>query len=177
MNWKNMATLFQICIVIIMLLGLGMCLLCYPFFVSLYSILYPNLKEVTLNSIAWGLLTFLWSTSVPCFFILFKLWKISGNIKKERIFFNENLIELRKILKILCIDSIFFIIGHTFFAILGWNPFALFGYIMGVIGLVLSAIIYLLLNILKMAVELKEENESIISTVLECQPGDILEKI
>lgn len=119
MTAKSLFFWVRFSIVIIALCGLTVCALWYPYSFSLIKIglLGSELSELT-SIQSWGLLSFYWAVSIPCFVILIIAWKISVYIKTEQLFTIKvaNMIKLCAL--ILLIDLGIFLIGNIiFFAI------------------------------------------------------------
>ena len=150
---------FWVCfsIVIIALCGLTVCALWYPYSFSLIKIglLGSELSELT-SIQSWGLLSFYWAVSIPCFVILIIAWKISVYIKTEQLFTIKvaNMIKLCAL--ILLIDLGIFLIGNIIFLLLKINDFAIIYFFLIIGGLVLSILLSVLSYYVAKAAELKE---------------------
>lgn len=144
-------------IVIIALCGLTVCALWYPYSFSLFKIglTSSELSELTAAQ-SWGLLSFYWLVSVPCFAILFFAWKISANIKTERLFTVQVARRIKICALILLTDSGVFFIGNVIFLLLKINDFAIIYFFLVIGGLILSVFLSALSHYVAKAAELQE---------------------
>ena len=157
MTAKSLFFWVRFSIVIIALCGLTVCALWYPYSFSLIKIglLASELSELT-SIQSWGLLSFYWAVSIPCFVILIIAWKISVYIKTEQLFTIKvaNMIKLCAL--ILLIDLGIFLIGNIIFLLLKINDFAIIYFFLIIGGLVLSILLSVLSYYVAKAAELKE---------------------
>ena len=157
MTAKSLFFWVRFSIVIIALCGLTVCALWYPYSFSLIKIglLGSELSELT-SIQRWGLLSFYWAVSIPCFVILIIAWKISVYIKTEQLFTIKvaNMIKLCAL--ILLIDLGIFLIGNIIFLLLKINDFAIIYFFLIIGGLVLSILLSVLSYYVAKAAELKE---------------------
>lgn len=157
MTAKSLFFWVRFSIVIIALCGLTVCALWYPYSFSLIKIglLGSELSELT-SIQSWGLLSFYWAVSIPCFVILIIAWKISVYIKTEQLFTIKvaNMIKLCAL--ILLIDLGIFLIGNIIFLLLKINDFAIIYFFLIIGGLVLSILLSVLSYYVVKAAELKE---------------------
>ena len=157
MTAKSLFFWVRFSIVIIALCGLTVCALWYPYSFSLIKIglLGSELSELT-SIQSWGLLSFYWAVSIPCFVILIIAWKISVYIKTEQLFTIKvaNMIKLCAL--ILLIDLGIFLIGNIIFLLLKINDFAIIYFFLIIGGLVLSILLSVLSYYVAKAAELKE---------------------
>lgn len=157
MTAKSLFFWVRFSIVIIELCGLTVCALWYPYSFSLIKIglLGSELSELT-SIQSWGLLSFYWAVSIPCFVILIIAWKISVYIKTEQLFTIKvaNMIKLCAL--ILLIDLGIFLIGNIIFLLLKINDFAIIYFFLIIGGLVLSILLSVLSYYVAKAAELKE---------------------
>lgn len=157
MTAKSLSFWVRFSIVIIALCGLTVCALWYPYSFSLIKIglLGSELSELT-SIQSWGLLSFYWAVSIPCFVILIIAWKISVYIKTEQLFTIKvaNMIKLCAL--ILLIDLGIFLIGNIIFLLLKINDFAIIYFFLIIGGLVLSILLSVLSYYIAKAAELKE---------------------
>ena len=157
MTAKSLFFWVRFSIVIIALCGLTVCALWYPYSFSLIKIglLGSELSELT-SIHSWGLLSFYWAVSIPCFVILIIAWKISVYIKTEQLFTIKvaNMIKLCAL--ILLIDLGIFLIGNIIFLLLKINDFAIIYFFLIIGGLVLSILLSVLSYYVAKAAELKE---------------------
>lgn len=157
MTAKSLFFWVRFSIVIIALCGLTVCALWYPYSFSLIKIglLGSELSELT-SIQSWGLLSFYWAVSIPCFVILIIAWKISVYIKTEQLFTIKvaNMIKLCAL--ILLIDLGIFLIGNIIFLLLKINDFAIIYFFLIIGGLVLFILLSVLSYYVAKAAELKE---------------------
>ena len=157
MTAKSLFFWVRFSIVIIALCGLTVCALWYPYSFSLIKIglLGSELSELT-SIQSWGLLSFYWAVSIPCFVILIIAWKISVYIKTEQLFTIKvaNMIKLCAL--ILLIDLGIVLIGNIIFLLLKINDFAIIYFFLIIGGLVLSILLSVLSYYVAKAAELKE---------------------
>ncbi len=160
MTAKSLFFWVRFSIVIIALCGLTVCALWYPYSFSLIKIglLGSELSELT-SIQSWGLLSFYWAVSIPCFVILIIAWKISVYIKTEQLFTIKvaNMIKLCAL--ILLIDLGIFLIGNIIFLLLKINDFAIIYFFLIIGGLVLSILLSVLSYYVAKAAELKEVSD------------------
>lgn len=157
MTTKSLFFWVRFSIVVIALCGLTVCALWYPYSFSLIkiSLLGSNLSELT-TARSWGLVSFYWAASIPCFAILIIAWKISAYIKTERLFTSEVAKKIKLCALILLIDLGVFFIGNIIFLILGINDFAIIYFFLIIGGLVLSIFLSVLSYYIAKAAELQE---------------------
>lgn len=165
-NEKNCGVLvlcLRLSLITVCLLGLSICAFWYPFQVDLTAIGVPSGERVVPTAAQyveyWVQLAFYWLASIPCFVILMFGWIISSDIKKGNAFSAEVADRLNICALILFVDSLVFLAAQLVFTVLNWNPFALFLYVTGGIGLILSFTLYLAARYVREAAKIKEENE------------------
>lgn len=156
----------RISLIIICVLGVAICALAYPFQVSLTAIGVPSGERVppTMEQYIeyWVQLGFYWIASIPCFLILLFGWDISSEIKKGNAFSMKVSKKLDIAAKILFVDSMIYLLAQLVFTMLDWNPFVIIMIIVGLIGLILSFVLYLAARYVQQATIIKEENETYI---------------
>ena len=145
MTAKSLFFWVRCSIVIIALCGLTVCALWYPYSFSLIKIdlTYAKLCELT-TAQSWGLLSFYYAVSIPCFAILIIAWKISSNIKTEQLFTSKVAKMIKLCAVILLIDLGVFFIGNIIFLVLKINDFAIIYFFLVIGGLVLSVFLSVL---------------------------------
>lgn len=145
------------------LCGLVMCLLWYPFSISLSTMgvvaATPTLEQ---NVQMWTQLLFYWGVSIPCFIVLAIAWRISTAIKKDEVFSSKVAKQIKKCTIILLVDVIIFFIGNIVFMLLGWNDFAFIYFIIAVIGIVVVSVLSVVSHYVTKAAILQEETEGTI---------------
>lgn len=154
----------RISLILICFLGVAICALAYPFQVSLTAIGVPSGERVppTIEQYIeyWVQLSFYWIASIPCFLILLFGWNISSEIKKGNAFSMKVSKKLNTGAQILFVDSMLYLAAQLVFTMLDWNPFVLILSIVGLIGLILSFVLYLAARYVREAAKIKEENEA-----------------
>lgn len=141
--------IIRINLIIIAVIGLLICGIWYPFSISLGS----WINGIT-NTPSYIQLIFYWGCSIPCFVILFLLYKVTltkGNI------LNSFITNLNTSKKILTISLIIFLIGNIFFMVLNQNDFAVLYFIITLLGVAVVSIFNILINSIKYVVSLEEE--------------------
>lgn len=134
--------LIRTALVFIFLIGIVICLYWYPLSITISTgipILDYDESVITLqeNVEFYTQLFFYWAVSLPCFAVVLMGFIETVRAKNGRsanIFFKSALI--------LFISSVVFIIGNLIFMILGRNMFAGLYFIVGGMGMVLSAGLY-----------------------------------
>ena len=163
MKINKITLLFRVSLIIVAVFGILICALWYPFTISLTSFgivdYSPTVEQVTRF---WVTLSFYWVVSVPCFVVLFILWKISIYLKKNDFFTNNVVVLMKRIIFILLIDLFIFLIGNVVFLLLKWNDFAIIYFMITVLGLVFICFLYVGIIIIKKEIELKEDLEGTI---------------
>lgn len=163
MTAKSLFFWVRCSIVIIALCGLTVCALWYPYSFSLIKIdlTYAKLCELT-TAQSWGLLSFYYAVSIPCFAILIIAWKISSNIKTEQLFTSKVAKMIKLCAVILLIDLGVFFIGNIIFLVLKINDFAIIYFFLVIAGVVLSVFLSVLSHYVAKAAELKELSDGTI---------------
>lgn len=155
MSKKALFILSRISIIIIGLCGVCICIFIYPFLVSLNGLSLGN--EIAM----WGQLTFYWLSSIPCFVILGFAWIVSKSFNTE-LFTYKNARYFKYSAILLLADSIFFLIGNIFFAIINCNPFAIIFFFLIVAALSLSLAFGAAGYYITKATAIQEENKGYI---------------
>lgn len=160
MTAKSLFFWVRCSIVIIALCGVTVCALWYPYSFSLIKISLTNSELTKLTTAqSWGLLSFYWAVSIPCFIILIIAWKISARVKEERLFTVEVAGMIKLCALILLIDLGVFFVGNTVFLILKMNDFAFIYFFLILGGLVLSVFLSILSHYVAKAAELQEMSD------------------
>lgn len=163
MTAKSLFFWVRCSIVIIALCGLTVCALWYPYSFSLIKIDLTNSKLCELTTAqSWGLLSFYYAVSIPCFAILIIAWKISSNIKTEQLFTSKVAKMIKLCAVILLIDLGVFFIGNIIFLVLKINDFAIIYFFLVIAGVVLSVFLSVLSHYVAKAAELKELSDGTI---------------
>lgn len=157
MTTKSLLFWVRCAIVIIALCGITVCALWYPYSFSIINIdlTAADLSELTTVQ-GWGLLSFYWAVSIPCFAILIIAWKISASIKTEQLFTNKTAKMIKICALILLVDLSVFLIGNVVFLLLKMNDFAIIYFFLIMGGLVLSVLLSALSHYVAKAAELQE---------------------
>lgn len=163
MSEKRIRFSVKFMIAVVFLCGAAVCVLWYPFSISLTSV------GVTADSVTkaqrtefWTQLLFYWSVSIPCFLVLIIAWRLPMFRKTGASFSFKDAKRLRIISGILYADCVVFFIGNLVFTLLKWNDFAMIYIIVLAAGLASAAGFTVLSYYVKKAAELREENESYI---------------
>lgn len=163
MNTFKLSLLVKGAIIALGLCGLFMCVVWYPFSISLSAMgvvsANPSLSQ---NIELWTQLIFYWVVSVPCFIVLIFAWKITGSIKNDEVFSYKVINIIKKSATLLVIDIVVFLVGNIIFLAVGWNDFAIVYFMIAVVGLVIVSVLLTLSHFAEKAVELKEETEGLI---------------
>lgn len=157
MTTKSLLFWVRCAIVIIALCGITVCALWYPYSFSIINIdlTAADLSELTTVQ-GWGLLSFYWAVSIPCFAILIIAWKISASIKTEQLFTNKTAKMIKICALILLVDLSVFLIGNVVFLLPQMNDFAIIYFFLIMGGLVLSVLLSALSHYVAKAAELQE---------------------
>lgn len=163
MNTVKLSLVVKGAIIALGVCGLFMCVVWYPFSISLSTMGVVSAKPSLSQSVElWTQLAFYWAVSVPCFIVLIFAWKITGAIRNDEVFSYKVVNIIKKSATLLVIDIVVFLIGNIVFLALGWNDFAICYFIIAVIGLVVVSILLVLSHFVIKAIELKEETEGLI---------------
>ena len=162
-NNKSLTIFLRVSIVIICLLGLCFCSICYPFMVKVgmsgasKDSFGPWKSEIIAY---WLQIHFYWFASVPCFLVLLNIWSISNEAAKGLLFSQKIADKLNVSSKILTIDCIIFLIFQIAFSIvLYWDSFRPLYIAMGILGLIFSYGLFFAGRYIGEAMEIKAENE------------------
>lgn len=163
MTTKSILLWVRCSIVIIALCGLTVCALWYPYSFSLIKVglINSKLSELTVAQ-SWGLLSFYWAVSIPCFAILIIAWKISTHIKTEQLFTSKVAKMIKLCALMLLIDLSVFCMGNIIFLLLKMNDFAIIYFFLMIGGLVLSVFLSVLSHYVAKAAELQEISDGTI---------------
>ena len=104
---------------------------------------------------------FLWLTAVPCYIVLYFVWKISDNIGKDNFFSKENAVSMKHISTLAAGDSIFFFAGNIIYLVIGFNhpSIVLAALAVVFIGISIAVAAAVLSHLILKAAQLKEEND------------------
>jgi hypothetical protein len=169
MQKQHFVILARIAIIFVFLIGICICCWWYPLSFSLFTVGVVSGESAASiditpaqNTAFWVQLIFSWITSLPCFAVLCLCYKSTCHAKKEDFFSlpNSKLYKWSGLL--LLIDSVIFITGHVVFMFLKWNPFVIIYFVLGFLGLIFALVSYAFYGYLLKAVQLKEENDSIL---------------
>lgn len=158
MKNTRISLLFKIALIITAICGVCICALWYPFTIS---VSVTGGVSAVLNAAEtaqfWAQLAFYWLCSLPCFIILYFLWKISGDIKKDKIFTVRTAKSFNLCAVILFIDVALFVAGNIIFAALKWNYLAIIYFFVSAAGIAVAIVLTVVSCILSKAAVLKEE--------------------
>lgn len=72
------------------------------------------------GTVFWGVCSFLWITSVPCFLCLWKFWGICVRIGEDRSFSKENADALKRMSHYMLVDTGLYAVVFSLTCICGW---------------------------------------------------------
>jgi len=112
----------------------------------------------------WPWLIVIWLTAIPCYLILFFVWKIADEVNNDNSFSMVNAGYLKKIMMLSLGDIAFFFIANVSFLLLGMNHpsifiLALFFCFAGIVVAVGAAV---LSHLVEKAALIKAENDEFI---------------
>jgi hypothetical protein len=109
----------------------------------------------------WPWLIFAWASSVPCFAILFFVWKVSGAVIEETVFTAKTAKWVKTGALLLLSDSAFVFVGNVVLLLLNMNhPGVLLLCVMGdIFAFALGLLAAVLSRYLAKAAALQEESE------------------
>ncbi len=158
--------LIRVSILFLFVVGLGICVLWYPFSISLDTVGVVQDGPAPLTQVQriafWVQLLFMWGVSVPCFYTLHLFFRSTGYAKRDEAFCRANAHLYRKAAIALLVGSVVLIAGNVLFIVLEWNSFASVYIVLGVVGLVCALACYVAYRYILKAALLKEENDSIL---------------
>lgn len=153
MKTDKLSVLLKGGIIVFGICGLLMCVLWYPYTVSLTA---ENSVE------KWIQLIFYWLVSIPCFVILVFAWRITGSIKTDEVFTKKTAKCIKLCMFILFMDVCVFFIGNVVFMILGWSKLAFVNLMLAAIGLVVTSVLLVACHYVEKGANLQEEVEGTI---------------
>ena len=114
----------------------------------------------------WGragaVMAFDYTAALPCFAILFLLWKISDLLEDGKLFCRRTARHMRRCAVLLFCDLIYFLIGNVVFYLLGMNDW-LYVYLFFIIcGCAIAMLFFILSVCLGEAAKLQEESDATI---------------
>ena len=162
MNNAKLSVLLKISIILIGVCGLSICALWYPF--SIYYTPDVSIWDgIVSETMFWCQLSFYWATSIPCFYILVKCWKIVDKFRTHDTIFEIKVAnDFMKIAKILLIDNALFFVGNVIFICLRWNVFAVLYLILSIVCIAICVSMYFLAKIINDGIKYKEESDGTI---------------
>ena len=145
---KALVLLMRIGLIALSLIGVAACAW-YVFHVSLGAYIaqpaesgvlgaYHDLQE----ALAWIRLIFYWLVSLGCFVIVGILWSVTVRISHGSVFSEPVAKRISVCGKILIADSLALIFFESATAAAGLEPFAVFYIALGVLGLILSLVLF-----------------------------------
>lgn len=158
MKTKFMSFIIKTSVIFLAILGLIICAFWYPFSISI-TIWGTNVPDQILenNLEFYTQLIFFWIVSIPCFIILFMIWKLGNAIKRDNVFNTQTALLVDRCVKILFIDIIVYTLGNIVFLLLGWNDFAFIYFGIAIVGLVIASVLSVASHYLFKAAALQEE--------------------
>ncbi|MBQ8914130.1 MAG: DUF2975 domain-containing protein [Lachnospiraceae bacterium] len=141
------------------IVGLGIC------GVLVYFVILPMIMKDTLYDdlesyfLPW--IIFLWTTSIPCYAVLFFAWKVAGNIGLDKSFCMENAVCLKRISYMAIVDSVYFFVGNIVLCLFNISHPGVFIASLFVIflGVVIAVAAAVLSHLIVKAAELQEESD------------------
>lgn len=163
MSNKAISILVRLMIAVTFLIGIGICILWYPFSISLTAVGVVN-ETLTKSQLIefWTQLIFYWCVSLPCFAVLIISWKMPIFKDLEALCSFKDVKRLKIISYILFADCAVFLIGNLIFLLLKWNDFALVYLAIFIVGIIIAFIFTALAHYAERAAIMREENESYI---------------
>lgn len=169
MKTSLLIVLCRISLVFVLLVGLCICFWWYPFSISLTTIGLVSGESSSSIPVDqsqyvafWTQLVFVWLTSLPCFAVLFLLYRSTIYAKSGSFFSHKNANTFKIISLILLVDSVIYIVGNIVFMFLKLNPFAIVYYVIGTLGIIIALSSFFTHLYLEKATRLKEDNDSIL---------------
>lgn len=109
----------------------------------------------------WPWAIFLWITAVPCYIVLFFMWRISTNIGRDRSFCRENATDLKRIAFVTAADTIFFFVTNIVLLLLDISHpgIVLASFVFTFLGAAFAVASAALSHLVLKAAKLQEENE------------------
>lgn len=161
MQDKKLSSLIRASIILIAVCGMAICLLWVPMGEFGWKmgdvwLLDGQVKEF------WAQIVFHWIVSLPCFYLLWLAWQVTGDMKKGRLFIFENASRVKYATWILAGDLLLFLLGHTLFALLRWNTCYMVYLLVALIGLIVTVFLGVVSHYLSRAAELQEESDATI---------------
>jgi len=122
------------------------------------SIVYSNPE---FSSWYWPWLCFLWVTAIPCYIVLFFVFKISGEVKNDHSFSQQTAKYLKYIAVLIFVNIAYFFIGNIalFFLNMTHPGILLVSLIIDVVGIVIALVAFILSHFVYKAAILQEESD------------------
>ena len=159
MTNRKMSRRLKTVIVLLALLGMGLFAGVIPFGLFTFTQQYPDFNAFLLP---W--LIFLWIAAIPLYWILGLVFGIAKEIEKDRSFSVKNIRYLHGVSRCFVVESIYFFAGNLtlWFLNLNYPVVVLLSLALCVFAIALAAVVSVLAQLMKKALDLREENESII---------------
>ncbi|MDR3289540.1 MAG: DUF2975 domain-containing protein [Peptococcaceae bacterium] len=159
MSSKTLCAWVRLAVVAVAVCGLILCGYVLP---SWGAAIVRGTPEVASWYLPW--LLFLWAAALPCFAILWLVWKVAGAIQRETVFTLRTARWIKSAAGCLFADVGFFFAGNVIFVLMGRSHpgillLSLFGDILGVALAILAAV---LSRYITKAAVLQEESEGTI---------------
>ena len=112
----------------------------------------------------WPWIYFLWATAIPCYTVMYYLYKIQRRVKDDSTFSDITAIYMKNIAALIFLDVAFFFTGNIVLFLFNMNhPGILFcSLIINVIGIVIGLAVVVLSRFIKKASILQEENDGMV---------------
>ncbi len=159
MNKISISFFIKLSIIAVGVIGIAVCLFWFPFDGE-FSGSHTELISETAYYLRLG---FYLACTLPCFIILGIGWALTADIKSENEFSLPAAKKFRAVFFLLFFDCLFFLFGNFLLILLGLHSsFVLIYIALGIVGIILSFLSYVLSVYILKAEKIKEENESII---------------
>lgn len=156
MSSRSSGSLMRVSVIVAAICGLFLCLYIIPLWGQ--SIIFTNPE---FESWFWPWLIFTWLVALPCFAILFFVWKVSGAVMRETVFTIQTARWVKMGAVLLLSDAILVFVGNVLMLLLNMNhPGVLLLSVVGVIFVIALALFASVLSrYLTKASVLQEESE------------------
>ena len=90
----------------------------------------------------WPWLIFLWCTGIPCYIVLYFMWKILQDVRREKAFTEDNARRFKRIAQFTVADVILFMVGNIVLLLLNMNHPGVFLCSLGIafVGVVIAVV-------------------------------------
>lgn len=159
MNNKKLALLIKLALMLITLGGIFICGFIYIFTFSLYS------YSVTDQTLASAWMIFLLSVSLPCFVLIFYLYKVANLLQNDNLFSIKAADLLKQAALILFFDGIALLIGTIILGAMNYADYAgivLYSIFWSIAAIVVSLALFVAYKCTHKAAQLEEDCEGLI---------------